>query len=115
VSPLDVSRAIPIDNAREFDDWLTDHGSSSRELIIAIFKKSSGRQTVSFTELLEIGFCHGWVDTQTKSIDDQRYALRFVPRRHGSNWSPRNRVIVRRLLDEGRMLPAGIASLPDDL
>ena len=45
MSPLDVSGAIPIDTAREFADWLTDHGSSARELNIAIFKKSSGRQT----------------------------------------------------------------------
>ena len=115
MSQLDPSRAIPIDTARDFDDWLREHGGSARELIIAIFKKSSGRQTVSFSELLEIGFCHGWVDTQTKSIDDERYALRLVPRRPGSNWSPRNRVIARRLLAEGRMLPAGVASLPDDL
>jgi hypothetical protein len=30
-------------------------------------------------ELLETALCHGWVDTQTKRIDDQGYAIRFVP------------------------------------
>jgi len=55
------------------------------------------------------------VDTQTKGIDDQRYAIRFVPRRPGSNWSATNRERVLRLRREGRMTPAGEATLPPDL
>jgi uncharacterized protein YdeI (YjbR/CyaY-like superfamily) len=115
VSPLDVSRATPFATAPELDRWLLDHGATERELIVAIFKKASGKQTVTFDELLETALCHGWVDTQTKSIDDERYAIRFAPRRPGSNWSPTNREIARRLLREDRMTPAGIAMLPADL
>jgi uncharacterized protein YdeI (YjbR/CyaY-like superfamily) len=115
VSPLDVSRATPFSTASELDRWLTDHGATERELIVAIFKKASRRQTVTFYELLETALCHGWVDTQTKGIDDERYAIRFVPRRPGSNWSPTNREIARRLLREDRMTAAGIATLPADL
>jgi uncharacterized protein YdeI (YjbR/CyaY-like superfamily) len=115
VSPLDVSRAMPFSVANELDHWLRDHGATERELIVAIFKKASGRQTVTFDELLEAALCHGWVDTQTKGIDEERYAIRFVPRRPGSNWSPTNREIARRLLREDRMTPAGAAALPADL
>ena len=115
MSPLDVSRAVPMTGASEFDGWLISHGGSEREMIIVIYKKASGRQTVSFDDLLETALCHGWVDTQTKAVDDERYAIRFVPRRSGSNWSARNRLIARRLLDEGLMTAAGIATLPADL
>ena len=115
MSPLDVSKATPFSAASELDRWLREHGTTERELIVAIFKKASGRQTVTFDELLETALCHGLVDTQTKSIDDQRYAIRFVPRRPGSNWSPTNREIARRLVREDRMTPAGIAALPADL
>ena len=115
MSPMDVSQAVPMGTEAEFDGWLSSHGGAERELLVAIYKKSSGRQTVSFDRLLETAFCHGWVDTQTKGIDDDRYAIRFVPRRPGSNWSARNREVVRRLLEEGRMRAAGIAALPDDL
>jgi len=114
VSPLDVSRATPFSAANEVDRWLRDHGATERELIVAIFKKASGRQTVTFDELLETALCHGWVDTQTKGIDDERYAIRFVPRRPGSNWSPTNREIARRLMREDRMTAAGIGMLPAD-
>jgi len=115
MSPLDVSHATPVSSARQFDRWLRDHGATERELIVAIFKKASGKQTVTFDELLETALSHGWVDTQTRSIDDERYAIRFVPRRPGSHWSPTNREIARRLLSEKRLAPAGVAALPADL
>jgi len=115
VSPLDVSGATLFSTADELDRWLLDHGATERELIVAIYKEASGKQTVTFDELLETVLCHGWVDTQTKSIADERCAIRLVPRRRGSNWSPTNREIARRLLREDRMIAAGIAMLPPDL
>lgn len=113
--PLDVSRARPIARAEDWDAWLAEHGDAEREAIVAISKKASGKQTVTFDELLETALRHGWVDTQTKGIDDERYAIRFVPRRPGSNWSATNRRIVARLLAEGRMTDRGRAVLPSDL
>ena len=115
MSPMDVSQAVAVASAEEFDRWLREHGASERERLLAIYKKASGRQTVTFEELLDVALCHGWVDTQTKGIDDERYAIRFVPRRAGSNWSATNRERVRRLLAEGRMTPTGEVLLPPDL
>jgi hypothetical protein len=115
MSPLDVTRAMPVSSAAELAAWLHGHGADERDLIVAIFKKSSRKQTVGFDELLETALAHGWVDTQTKRIDEERYAIRFVPRRPGSSWSATNRSIARRLIREGRMTPAGMAALPVDL
>jgi uncharacterized protein YdeI (YjbR/CyaY-like superfamily) len=102
-------------SAVELARWLTERGASEREIVVAIYKKASGKQAVGFDALLETALCHGWVDTQTKRIDDERYAIRFVPRRAGSNWSALNRQLARRLLAEGRVTAAGIAVLPGDL
>jgi uncharacterized protein YdeI (YjbR/CyaY-like superfamily) len=115
LSPLDVSLAMPVASAEEFHRWLCDHGASQAERIVAIYNQASGKQTVTLNELLETALCHGWVDTQTKRIDEQRYAIRFVPRRPGSNWSASNRERVRRLQRQGRLTPAGEAVLPPDL
>ena len=104
-----------VSSANEFDRWLRDNGASETERVVAIYKKSSGKQAVTFEELLDVALCHGWVDTQTKSIDDERYAIRFVPRRPSSNWSATNRERARRLQSEGRMTRAGKAVLPPDL
>jgi len=112
---MDVSRAVFMASEADFDAWLARHGSEEREVLVAIDKKASGKQTVTLPALQEVALCHGWVDTQTQRIDDERYAIRFVPRRPGSNWSSTNRELARRLLDAGRLTPAGLATLPDDL
>lgn len=110
---IDISRAIPISAASEFDAWIRANPDET-EVNVAIFKKTSGKQTVTFDQLLEVALCHGWIDTQGQRIDDERWALRFVPRRPVSNWSERNRATARRLIAEGRMTPAGHAALPGD-
>ena len=113
--PMDVQGAISIATHDEFDAWLRAHGTDKREVIVAIYKKASAQQSVTFVALQEAALCHGWVDTQTKSIDDERYAIRFVPRRPRSNWSATNRAMARRMLDVGRLTTEGIAMLPSDL
>jgi uncharacterized protein YdeI (YjbR/CyaY-like superfamily) len=110
-----IEQAIEVTSAGEFADWLAANGSTAREIWVAIYKKASGKQVVGFDPLLEAALCHGWVDVQTKGIDSERYGIRFVPRRPGSNWSATNRAIVKRLLAEGRMAERGKALLPPDL
>ena len=113
--PIDIDRAIDVRTPEEFERWLVGGGQHASEVVVAIFKKSSGRQTVDLTALQEVALCHGWVDTQTKRIDDERYAIRFVPRRQGSNWSATNREMAHRMIAAGRVAEAGRAVLPEDL
>lgn len=99
----------------EFDQWLSAHGDSEEEIVVALYKKGTGKQTVTLAELQEAALRHGWVDFHGHRIDDERWAIRFAPRRRGSNWSETNRKIARRMLDEGLMTPAGLALLPPNL
>jgi uncharacterized protein YdeI (YjbR/CyaY-like superfamily) len=112
---VDDFPGLPIGDWRQLDDWLEANGAEERQLWVSIYKKSSRKQTVTYEQLLEVGLCHGWIDVQTKSVDDERYAIRFVPRRPKSNWANSNRALARRLIAEGRMRPAGMAKLPADL
>lgn len=110
-----IESAVDFESANQFDEWMAAHHADSGQLWAAIFKKSTKRQTVTFGELLEIALCWGWVDVQTKGIDEFRYGIRFVPRKQGSNWSSTNRATVCRLIAEGRMRPSGSVLLPVDL
>jgi uncharacterized protein YdeI (YjbR/CyaY-like superfamily) len=110
-----IESAVDFASSEQFDQWMAANHATERELWAAIYKKSSKKQTVGFDPLLEIALCWGWVDVQTKGIDDECYGIRFVPRKPGSNWSAINRGIVCRLLAEGRMQPCGKALLPADL
>jgi uncharacterized protein YdeI (YjbR/CyaY-like superfamily) len=115
MSRFDLEKALPIARAADFDGWLRAHGASEREVVAAIHNRRSLHQTVTLVELQEVALCHGWVDTQTRRIDDSRYAIRFVPRRPGSNWSPKNRAMAERMLAAGRVTRVGRATLPPDL
>ena len=112
---MDISGAIQIDDVADFDKWLAEHGQSDKVVIVSIYKKSSGKQTVTLNDLQEVALCHGWVDTLGQRVDEERWALKFVPRKPKSNWSATNRDMARRLLAEGRVLETGKALLPNDL
>ena len=112
---MDVSGAIQIDDIADFDKWLAEKGRTEHEVIVSIYKKSSGKQTVTLNDLQEVALCHGWVDNLGQRVDEQRWAVRFTPRKPTSNWSATNREMARRLLANGRVLDTGKALLPDDL
>ena len=112
---MDISHSILMTSQADFDEWLTAHGENEREIVVALYKKASGKQKVTLAELQETALRHGWVDFHGQRIDDEQWAIRFAPRRPGSNWSDTNRKIARRMIDEGLMTAAGLAALPPDL
>ncbi|MBA3919264.1 MAG: hypothetical protein C0516_11845 [Gemmatimonas sp.] len=91
-----------------FADWLSTHHASDEEVWIRMFKKGSGRPTISQTEAIDVALCWGWIDAIRKSWDDESFVQRFCPRRPKSVWSRINRVNVERLVREGRMTEHGL-------
>jgi hypothetical protein len=83
-------------------------------LWVVIYKKSSGRQTLSYDEVLEEAICFGLIDTLTKSIDEERYAISLRPRRVGGHWTENNLKIAGRMIKAGQMTKYGQAALPTD-
>jgi uncharacterized protein YdeI (YjbR/CyaY-like superfamily) len=112
---MDFEDAIPMETANDFAAWLEKDADDEPDVWVSIHKKGSGKQTVTFGELLAVALCYGWIDVKAKRIDEERYAIRFTPRRPGSNWSARNRETARRLLVDGKMTERGKALLPPDL
>ena len=93
----------------QLEDWLRDNHASERELWVRIFKKASGRPTVTWDDCVVAAIAWGWIDGQKRKLDDVSYLQRLTPRRPKSSWSKRNRAHVERLIAEGRMQPAGMA------
>jgi uncharacterized protein YdeI (YjbR/CyaY-like superfamily) len=91
----------------DFRRWLERHHASERELWVGYYKKSSGRASMTWAESVDEALCFGWIDGLRKRVDDDRYMIRFTPRRAGSIWSAVNIGRVAVLTEEGRMRPAG--------
>jgi len=96
----------------DFGRWLARNGDRATEAWIVFYKKTSGRQTVAYKHTLQEALCYGWIDSRVKTIDAEKFTVRFTPRKPGSPWSERNLKYVEALLQSKRMTEAGIAALP---
>jgi len=109
--PEEVPELIVVD-AAAWSRWLTGHGSSAPGVWLVLAKKQTTEPTrLTYDEALEAAICHGWVDGQLARRDEGTFRRRFTPRRPGSVWSKRNVAIAGRLIDQGRMRPAGLAAI----
>ena len=94
----------------ELRAWLEEHHDTARELVVGLFKKHTGKQGLSWEQLVDEVLCFGWIDGQGRRIDDERHQIRITPRRPGSIWSTRNMERMEVLRAEGRMRAAGEAA-----
>src|SRR5579863_45183 len=91
--------------------WLVAQAASSEGLWLKLAKKSAGIASVSKSEAVDTALCHGWIDGQLDSFDDQYSLVRFTPRRSASKWSEKNRTRALQLIESGQMLPAGLQEI----
>ncbi|MFO0846142.1 MAG: YdeI/OmpD-associated family protein [Gemmataceae bacterium] len=95
----------------EWRAWLAEHHTRDEGVWLITFKKATRKPTVSYDEAVEEALCFGWVDSKDSKLDDERTMLYFAPRRPGSAWAKSNKERVARLIEQGLMMPAGLAKV----
>jgi uncharacterized protein YdeI (YjbR/CyaY-like superfamily) len=101
------------DTAADLREWFEQHHESAPELFVGYWKKGTGRTGVSHPEAIEQALCFGWIDSISRTIDAQRYQVRFTPRRRGSVWSAINIAKIAELTGRGLMRPAGLRAFEE--
>ncbi|GAA4783758.1 YdeI/OmpD-associated family protein [Actinomycetospora chlora] len=89
--------------------WLAEHHDRGHGVWLVTWKPRTGRPTVGYEESVEQALCFGWIDSTTRSLDDERTAMWFGPRRRGSGWARSNKQRIARLEEAGLVAPAGRA------
>ena len=103
-----MSTELIVVDAAAWESWLREHHGSSDGVWLVLAKKNVTTPTsLTYDEALEEALCHGWIDGQRRSRDEQTFIQRYTPRRARSMWSKRNVDLVARMEEEGRMRPAG--------
>ena len=105
-----MSDPIYFGSPQEFYDWLEENHQTADEVYVGFHKQHTGKRAMSWSEAVDQALCFGWIDGRVKKIDDDRYMQRFTPRKPTSNWSKVNVEKVGRLIEDGRMRPAGLAA-----
>jgi uncharacterized protein YdeI (YjbR/CyaY-like superfamily) len=108
VSPRPVPEAAFFEGPGDFEEWLEAHGASSNGVWIRMAKKGTGIPSLDWAAAVEVALCFGWIDGQSRRIDDAWFVQRFTPRRPRSTWSKVNRQKVEALTRAGRMRAAGL-------
>ncbi|MDH6180004.1 uncharacterized protein YdeI (YjbR/CyaY-like superfamily) [Microbacteriaceae bacterium SG_E_30_P1] len=101
---------VYVSTTAEWERYLIDHGTDDG-VRLKLRKKLSSAPGITWDEALEVALCHGWIDGQSKRLDDDYMLQAFTPRRRNSPWSQRNVGIVERLIAEGRMRDGGHAEI----
>ena len=83
--------------------WFEANHEIAAELWVGQHRKSSGRPSVTWAEVVDQCLCFGWIDGVRYSLDNESFAQRVTPRRKGSNWSAVN---IKRF---GELDKAGLA------
>jgi uncharacterized protein YdeI (YjbR/CyaY-like superfamily) len=109
--PRDELPILPFPDRAAWASWLDEHHAASPGVWLKIAKKASGIPTVTHPEALEEALCYGWIDGQRAPHDSTYFLQRFTPRRPRSKWSQVNRDKVTKLIEQGRMKPAGQAQI----
>ena len=89
--------------------WLAKHHATKLELTLVFYKVGSGTPSVTWPQSVDGALCYGWIDGVRRRIDDDRYSIRFTPRRKDSKWSAVNLKRIEALTGEGRMHASGLA------
>lgn len=106
VDPAKLHEFVSFDS---FYAWLRDNHDIADEVWIRIFRKSTGKPTISPTEAIDAVLCWGWIDAIKKSWDEESYVQRYTHRGRKSAWSDVNKANVARLIEQGLMTEHGLA------
>jgi uncharacterized protein YdeI (YjbR/CyaY-like superfamily) len=87
--------------------WLKAHHGDTPELWFGFLKKTTGRAGLTYKEALDEALCYGWIDGVRKTIDAERYMIRFSPRKPDSFWSRVNTRRAEELIKLKKMAAPG--------
>lgn len=108
MTPLDE---LVVLDAAALREWLAEHHATSPGVLLVLGKVGGSVTTLTWESAVEELLCVGWIDGVAGKRDGETYTVRVTPRRPRSTWSARNVALVAQLEAEGRMRPAGRATV----
>jgi uncharacterized protein YdeI (YjbR/CyaY-like superfamily) len=97
----------------DWRSWLASNPDRQEGPAIVYRKKSSSLDGPVYDDLVEEALCFGWIDSQSRRVDDDRMMQWFSPRRKGGVWSALNKDRIERLVREGLMTEVGQATIDE--
>jgi uncharacterized protein YdeI (YjbR/CyaY-like superfamily) len=101
---------LPFATPRAFAQWLA-RNHAQRGVWIKMAKAASGIPSINYPQALEVALSWGWIDGQSRRIDDRWFVQKFTPRTRRSIWSKINCEKATALIRAGKMKPSGLTEV----
>jgi uncharacterized protein YdeI (YjbR/CyaY-like superfamily) len=105
-----MDKILTFADRQAFREWLGKYGTESGGIWL-LFSKKGKFDTISAGDALEEALCHGWIDGQMQSLDDNSYKKYFARRMPKSKWSVKNKKLAQTLMEKGLMTQQGLEAI----
>jgi uncharacterized protein YdeI (YjbR/CyaY-like superfamily) len=110
---MNIGKTLYVVKRSDWRKWLREHYKTEKEIWLVYYKKGSGKPRIEYNDAVEEALCFGWIDSIVRTIDEQRFAQRFSPRKPGSKYSPANKERLRSLLKKKKVIKEVRETLDD--
>ena len=110
---IELANALFFKNRDEWHNWLEKNHRAINEIWLIHYKKSSGKKGLNHFDAVEEAICFGWIDGKLKKIDEERFILRYSPRKSKSVWSKINKENAEKMISLGKMTKAGFDKIEE--
>ena len=97
-------KTLYVTDRKKWRAWLRKNHKTAKEIWLVYYKTGSGKARIAYNDAVEEALCFGWIDSTVRTIDEQRFAQRFSPRKPKSKYSPANKERLRSLLKQKKVI-----------
>jgi uncharacterized protein YdeI (YjbR/CyaY-like superfamily) len=108
-----MDEALFFKEREEWRSWLANNHHKLNYVWLIFYKNNFSKNGISLDESVEEAICFGWIDGKLRKIDDEKFILRFSPRKAKSVWSRINRKRAEKLIKLGKMTDAGLMKIKE--
>lgn len=101
---------VVVTDEQQLHDWLLSHHGQHEAVWLETYKKAVPDKYVPHEQVLDQLVAFGWTDGIRRRIDDER-AMQLISPRRTKPWAASYKDRAERLTQQGRMHPAGAASV----
>lgn len=94
-------------NRQQWREWLAENHDRENAVWLIYYKKKSNVPSLTWREAVDEALCFGWIDSVSRTLDQERFIQFFSRRKPKSVWSKINKEKVQMLAELGLMTKAG--------
>jgi uncharacterized protein YdeI (YjbR/CyaY-like superfamily) len=110
---MSLEDALLFNDRNGWCSWLEKNHRNTKEVWLLHYKKQSKKQTLKHIDAVEEALCFGWIDSKLKKIDEDRFILKYTPRKPKSPWSKINKEKAEAMILSGKMRQAGLEKIEE--